>query len=191
MAFTLFHLGDILNEIGEDKCLEIFSNFLCPLDDDVEYFLKEKAILFQKMNIARTYLVYTTYKDKPVLVGYFAIALKPLQVRRNVSGTLKKKLTGTKSKTINTIQAILIGQLAKNYHNKYNELITGSELLYLVFKVILDIHHLIGGRVIFLECKNAPGLVEFYTKNGFSYYDTESENNLLQYICFVNDIELK
>ena len=91
MALTLFHLGDLLNEIGEDKCLEIFSNFSCPLDDDVEFFLKEKAIIFQRMNIARTYLVYATYKDKPVLVGYFAIALKPLQVRRNVSGTLKKK----------------------------------------------------------------------------------------------------
>ncbi len=85
----------------------------------------------------------------------------------------------------------MIGQLAKNYHNEYDKLITGSELLYLALKVILDIHHLIGGRVIFLECKNEPGLIEFYKNNGFFYYDTESENQLLQYICFINDIELK
>ncbi|HML90621.1 MAG TPA: hypothetical protein PKA28_19495 [Methylomusa anaerophila] len=104
------------------------------MDSDIEYFLHEKAILFHKLGISRTYLVYTSYKDKKELVGYFAIAPKVLRIKNNVSISLRKKLVGTKSNGINEIPVFLIGQLSKNYRDGLDKLISGDELLYLTMK---------------------------------------------------------
>ena len=50
------------------------SDFSCPLNADVEDFLKFKAIEFSRQGLAQTHLVMASYRDKPVLVGYFAMA---------------------------------------------------------------------------------------------------------------------
>ena len=91
MAYSVIHLGDMIETLGEDQCKQLFASFLCPLDYDIEYFLKDKAIIFQKMGVSRTYLVYTSYKDDQVLVGYFSLAFKAVVIRKNVNKTMRKK----------------------------------------------------------------------------------------------------
>ena len=139
MAYFVLSLREMIKEIGEDECKKQVANFSCPLDYDIEYFLIEKAILFENLGISRTYLVYASYKNKKVLVGYFAIANKTLIIREDISKTMRKKLTGFKSKEVNTIPVYLIGQLAKNYNYdiKKLKLISGQELLRLAFEKIL------------------------------------------------------
>lgn len=44
--FVQFNLGEMLEKLGEDKTKEILSSFSCPLNADVEKFLKHKAIEF-------------------------------------------------------------------------------------------------------------------------------------------------
>lgn len=192
MAFSVIHLGDMIDELGESECKQYLANFLCPLDEDIEYFLKEKAILFQKMSVSRTYLVYTSYKDNPVLVGYFALAFKGLSVRRQVSGSLRRKITGNKSKEINEIPVFLIGQISKNYADNLDKLnlISGEDLLRLAFIKIKEAQRITGGRIVLIECNDNTKLKDFYSKYGFIFLDQDGKDGLLRYIRELNQIAL-
>ncbi|MEW6065606.1 MAG: hypothetical protein AB1538_10635 [Bacillota bacterium] len=180
----------MIKEIGEDMCKQLFANFSCPLDPDIEYFLKEKAILFENLDISRTYLVYASYQDENILVGYFAIASKTLTIRSDISKTLRKKLTGFKIKHIKTIPVYLIGQLAKNYASNLKKLnlISGEELLRLAFKKIIEAQSVAGGRIILVECADKPKLRDFYEKYGFKIYSQDNEDGLLRYIREIRGI---
>ncbi|WP_312560815.1 hypothetical protein [Anaerospora sp.] len=190
MAYQIVHLGEMIEVLGENKCKQLFANFSCPLDSDIEYFLKEKAILFQKMAVSRTYLVYTSYKNENVLVGYFALSSKGLSVRRNVSATLRKKITGSKSREITAIPVFLIGQLSKNYADNLDKLslISGAELLRMAFRKIIEAQRLTGGRIILVECIDNKKLEEFYTRHGFIFLDKDGNDGLFRYIREINGI---
>ena len=43
--------------LGEDKLVQLLSEFSCPLNPDAERFLKQQAIEFAKKHQAVTYLV--------------------------------------------------------------------------------------------------------------------------------------
>ena len=43
-GYGLVLLSEMVEEIGEEKTREVLSNFSCPLNKDVEDFLKNKAI---------------------------------------------------------------------------------------------------------------------------------------------------
>jgi hypothetical protein len=47
----------LLNKIGEDRVTLLLSSFSCPLNVDIEGFLKRKAIGFARQGIAITYIV--------------------------------------------------------------------------------------------------------------------------------------
>ena len=144
------------------------------------------------MGLSRTYFVYAPYKGKNVLAGYFAITSKNLTIRKKVSGEFRRKITGFKCKEPSEVPVYLIGQLAKNYDNGYNEvpLITGNELLWQALKKILEIRHLLGGRVILVECNDTQYLRKFYEDNGFDFIEKDSEDGLLKYIIKADDIKL-
>ncbi|EGO63481.1 hypothetical protein [Acetonema longum] len=192
MAFSVIHLGDMIDELGEDECKKHLAVFSCSLDGDIEFFLKEKAILFQVMGVSRTYLVYASYKDSPILVGYFSLASKGLSVRKNVSGSLRKKITGSKSKEISAIPVFLIGQISKNYANDMDklQLISGSDLLRLALIKIKEAQHITGGRIVLIECIGHNKLKEFYDKHGFVFLDQDGNDGLLRYIREINHIDI-
>lgn len=66
-------------KLGESRILQVLSGFSCPKNPDVEWFFKKSSIEFTKRNQSVTYLVFDVSSME--LVGYFAIALKPLTVR--------------------------------------------------------------------------------------------------------------
>lgn len=57
-GYVQINLRDMINNIGEDKTKIILSNFICPLNKDVDNFLKHKSIEFSKQGIAITYLIF-------------------------------------------------------------------------------------------------------------------------------------
>ena len=66
--------------------------FSCPQNVEVEHFLKANAVEFTKRSQSVTYLVFDTNATR--LVGYFALAMKPVSVRlANISKTTAKKLS--------------------------------------------------------------------------------------------------
>lgn len=172
MSYKIINLKDIYNSIGEQKTKEILKTFKCELNKDVEYFLKEKAIEFSKQGISRTFIVLSENKDKNVIVGYFAIAIKSISIEKSrLSKTQRKKFSkysnNNNESKFYQISMPLIGQLGKNFNNNYNKLITGDILLKLACDKIKEIQDNIGGRYVFLECEDNESLKEFYESNGF------------------------
>ena len=169
------YIGNENPELGEDELLQILSEFSCPMNLDVERFLKHSSIEFTKKNQSVTYLVFSVADGK--LLGYFALALKPLTVRgETVSNTVKRKLLriselDKKSDTY-TMSAYLIAQLGKNYSENDGKMITGAELLELVWDKIKATQYMFGGMVTFLEAENEEKLLSFYRNNRFSQFDT-------------------
>lgn len=172
MGYKIINLKDIYSELGEQETKEILSRYKCDLNQDVEYFLKEKAIVFSKQDIARTYIVTSQYREQEVIVGYFAITNKVTNIKKvKLSETKRKKLLkfaiyDKESKSYN-ISLPLIGQLGKNYDNGYNDLISGDILLKMACDKIKEAQELMGGRFVFLECEDKAKLEEFYQNNGF------------------------
>lgn len=163
------------HEVGELALVKLLSEFSCPMNLDVEHFLKNSAIEFTKKNQSVTYLVFS--KDNGELLGYFTLALKPLTIRgETVSNTTKRKLLriselDEKSDTY-TMSAYLIAQLGKNYTGGREKQISGRELLELAWMVIEEAQYMLGGVVTFLEAENEEKLLSFYQNNRFSPFDT-------------------
>lgn len=140
-GYGLVNLKEMIQEVGEERTKEVLSTFSCPLNKDVEYFLHSKAIEFAKQGIAQTQLVFTSYKGEPVLVGYFTLSNKVLEIpRKSVSKTMAKKvnrfaMTRDIPYAMNDnymISAPLIGQLGKNFANEYNKVLHRFDLAFLV-----------------------------------------------------------
>lgn len=169
------NLKDILSddELGENAAKSILSSFSCPLNPDVEHFLKHTAIEFSRQGISSTYLIMASYQSSPVLVGYFTLANKIFCISKDSlpNRTWKKRMAkfGQFDKDIHryTISAPLIGQLGKNYTNSYNELITGDELLKLALDKVREMQYIVGGKIVYLECEQKEKLIDFYSQNGF------------------------
>lgn len=162
-------------ELGEDMLLQILSEFSCPMNPDVERFLKKSSIEFTKKNQSVTYLVFSVIDGK--LLGYFTLALKPLTVKgETVSNTVKRKLLRVseldEQSDTYTMSAYLIAQIGKNYSENEGKMITGAELLELVWDKIKAAQYMFGGMVTFLEAENEEKLLSFYRNNHFSQFDT-------------------
>ena len=187
-GFKIIRLTEMIQQLGEERVEEILSSFSSPQNKDVENFLKTKAIVFDLQSISRTHLVFTSYKQEPVLVGYFTLANKVFKIpNKNISKSLKKRITKfgryDPDFKLYTISAPLIAQLGKNFTSNYSELITGDELLQMACDIIADIQLSIGGKIIYIECEDKPKLLSFYERNGFRKFserqlDRASKDNI-------------
>ncbi|MGM5473768.1 GNAT family acetyltransferase [Bacillus pumilus] len=195
MALKIISLTDLINsdQTEEDikKLLFSFETIKSRSESgarDVEEFLHNKAIQFEIMGIARTYLVMSTYKKKPLLAGYFALSTRPLIIPKRqyskISKNLQKRLMGFGHKTEQDayeVKGYLLGQLGKNYSAdaQIAKCVTGQDILHLSYSKVLDAHRIVGGRILYLECEHHEKVKKFYNDNGFSelaHY--ESENKL-------------
>ena len=175
-GYNLINLINLINEIGEDNSKNILSNFSCPLNKDLEHFLHYNAIIFSKQRLAATYLVFSSYKDKPTLIGYFTIATKVVNIKRTaMSSRMRNRISKfsqyNNDTKVYTISSPLIAQLGKNFKNGINKLITGDELLKLACDKVKEIQMLSSGKITYLECENVEKLINFYTSNGFFQFD--------------------
>jgi len=165
-------LREMVKTLGEDRVKSILSGFLCPKNPDVEYFLKQKAIEFDKQSISSTHLIFTSYRSNPVLIGYFTLANKCIDIPLNkLSSSMKKRIArfGARNSDGRLIQIALplIAQLGKNYNGGYNNLISGDELLKIAIEQIQEGQRIFGGKCAYLECEDIDKLKDFYKSNGF------------------------
>lgn len=166
------NLHDMISEIGEEKTKELLSGFLCPQNLDVQYFLREKAILFAKQGFATTYLVFMSHQGNTVLVGYYALAIKAVVIKGTAlnakwRGRLRRYADYDEELKQFTIALPLIGQLGKNYENDYNRLISGDDLLQMACDKVRSLQMMASGKMAYLECEDIEPLTEFYERNGF------------------------
>lgn len=176
-SYVEIDLNDMLEEIGEEKTKLHLSYFYCPLNKDVENFLKEKAILFSKREYSKTTLVYWVSGDEKTkeLVGYYTVTEKIIRIHHDaLNAKERRKLHGygefDQAKRAYELPAPLIAQLGKNYMNGNNSLIDGKDLLQLAMRKIKLVQNIIGGKIAYLECEDIPQLVNFYTENHFKVF---------------------
>lgn len=169
------NLKRIIQNVGEDRVRALLSNFSCPMNQDVETFIRQKAIEFAKQEVASTHLVFASYRDEVVLIGFYSIAIKQFSIKRSaLSANLRHRIAKFAAYNAELmrydIAAPLIAQLAKNYAAGYNQLITGDELLQMACDRVRQAQMIIGGKVTYLECENKPALIQFYERNGFKVF---------------------
>lgn len=173
LNYTIVKLDELMRTFPDDenKIREILGCFVCLNNPDVDKFLKEKAFVFDRQGLSKTYLVYTSYQDEMVLVGYFALANKSFVVRKNtkISKTLLKRISkfGQYDAELKQymISSPLIAQLGKN--DEYKGLISGDVLLSYACNTVKEAQSLLGGKIVYLECEDKLRLLEFYRNNGF------------------------
>lgn len=201
MGYKVIALEDMYEAIDENKIKEVLCNFECDLNKDVEYFIRQKSIEFLKSGISKTFLVFASNKDRPVIVGYFSLTTKSIDVKKKyLTNTMKKRIrrfaNNNEYEKYFTVSLPLIGQLGKNYKNGYNDLISGDELLKLACDKVREAQKIVGGKFVYLECEDIEYLKEFYSSNGFVCFGKrnldgdERDKNvgqyLLQMLCYLN-----
>jgi len=163
------------SEISEDRIVEILSSFMCAQDKDIESFLHDRAIEFERLSKSRTYLIMdeeelASWEDYKVY-GYITIALKILSIPESSSNRFRKELDGFSAKIhgepISEFPCYLIGQLARNSDVEKNAL-SGEKLLQLSFDIIESAAETVGGRYLMIECHDNQKLINFYSSNGFN-----------------------
>lgn len=173
-GYNIVSLNDMIAELGENTTKGILSTFSCPKNLDVEHFLKNTAIVFEKQGISRTRLIFCQHKGKLEFVAYFAIASKNFSISaktKRLSSNWKRRLAkyGKLDTLLNQyiVPAPLIAQLGKNFNNGLNELISGDELLKLACDTVKAGQRFLGGKIVYLECEDEDRLTTFYSDNGF------------------------
>ncbi|MBP1566415.1 MAG: GNAT family acetyltransferase [Oscillospiraceae bacterium] len=167
-----------VDNIGDDIS-SIISDFSCPLNKDVEYFLHNNATEFTKKKQSVTYLVLSA--ENAQLLGYFSLTVKPITLtinkNTNISNTMRKKIERVSKfdeyTNSYTLAAYLIAQLGKNFSKNLCGFIDGSDLLSLAIEKIKEAQNIVGGVAVFLEAEDNKKLLDFYkNKNGFIEFGT-------------------
>ena len=164
------NLRKLLDEYEEIDIIEMLKNFksirTSGIKNDIEVFLQEKAIKFEKSSISSTYIVFS--KNNKIL-GYFTIANRSLVIPKEnfevLSKTQQKKLGNSAAILRNgdlMTSSFLLGQLGKNYSDGVKNLISGRELLTFAYNLFLKIKELINVKYIWLECQNEVKIISFY-----------------------------
>lgn len=154
--------------MGKTEILELgLSQFFCPKNEDVQEFIRSKAVEFEQRDLGRTYFIVdeqlTLLEQHIAILGYFTLAMKSIVFSPEISKELRKKIANDKNALMAT--GYLIGQLGKN--DKYREYIKGEEILSVAMELISDLHERLGGRFVYVECEDHPKLISFYERNHF------------------------
>lgn len=180
---TVYPLSELIRSQNSEEdtgfLSELLSSFSCEKDKDIEFFLHNNAIRFEKLNKSRTYLLCDSdslnEKGEFVILGYFSTALKVLDLPDHLSNRRRKEMDGLSAKlhgeVIRSVPCYLIGQLAKNSNISGECAIKGSELIDYALTIIQYAETLVGGRFVMIECRNTPKLLDFYAENRFKKFD--------------------
>ncbi|MDR7123098.1 hypothetical protein [Rheinheimera soli] len=162
----------MLEELGEEPTTRLLSLFSCPRNPDVENFLKQKSIAFEKTHNARTRLILD---EQGSILAYFSVSFKELVLESAALNKSQVKRLDGFNKNAERIRAFLIGQLGKNFSVQNNR-ITLADILAEIYSIIHDARELVGGRVIILECENNPALIQLYRDHGFTLIETTDDD---------------
>jgi acetyltransferase, GNAT family len=168
-------LSELLKYDTEENIKNKFlNNFKSLENNDIEKFLHNRAIEFEKKSVSTTHLVFNNKK----LVGYLSLSNKSLILSKErfekLSNSRKKKLMQSGQILENghlAVNSYLIGQLGKNYNLTKEEQIKGKDLLSFGFNLLLEVKKIMTARYVWLECENFEKLINFYRTFGFEKID--------------------
>ena len=171
-TFTLPEWEAIL---GRDDLERLIESFSCPVNGEVENFLKTKAFQSSRLSASQTYLVCNDRTG--LLLGYFTLLLKTYTVkaaslssanRRLISRFAEEDAAGNFNAAV-----YLIAQIGKNFAIAKENQIKGCDLLARAEDEFRSIKKRVGGKLVMVEReRDCPKLLDFYNMNGFKSWTT-------------------
>ena len=172
----------------------LFSGFACPLNKEVDDFLKNKAVQSNKLKASVSYLVVDS--ETAVLLGYFTLVLKPFTIHES-------KLSKTNIRLISrfaerneetgsfTAALYLIAQIGKNYALPEDRRISGGDLMSLALDKLRAAQDLVGGKMVMVEREaDREKLLSFYQANGFKSWNARfDKKDKVQYDQMIRVLE--
>ena len=169
---SLITLSVAERTLGSDGLTEMISRFACPLNSDVEDYLKnpKRATNSSRMSSSVSYLVLNSQTSD--LLGYFTLMMKAYSVESGQLSSKNRRLVERFSEVDKqgkfVVPVYLIAQLGKNFALPKEKQIAGVDLLKLAIDRFSKVRGEIGGKLVMVEREaDCPKLLEFYTKNGF------------------------
>lgn len=188
MIFHTFSLFDLIKEGNKkEDLMKILSRFSCPLNSNVEKFIKNKAYDFERIGLSRTYLItYRPKGGKSKLIAVFVLGMSNVEINEKFTRLDRKELFGTTYPLGKNVKTLLVGQLAKNYAEGNDKYISGDLLMKYVFYKIKEVHRMFPSVVTHIDCDNHPKLRKYYERNGFRLF--KRLDNRLVYLFPTNNI---
>lgn len=187
---------DVKPDINES--IELFSlvnltegyrldDFSCSIPEYKE-FIKDRALDFQTLNIARTYLLIN--KSNADVVSYMSLVSDSIRLEQN-----ERIQEFPEHIKFGSFPSIKIGKLAVNssYRERYKGI--GSLMIELARGIAAEINESVACKFITVDAdvENDPHLIEFYTKNSFvlneSYPHGSNRRQISMRLNIYNEIE--
>lgn len=174
-SFQCLNISELLKIYSENELACILNRFKCNKNSEIDTFLKNSAIDFNKKSQAITYLIFDC-NDK--LMGYFSLSLKPIMINSVVmsKSDLKKVLRISDLELDNNTvspASYLIAQLGKDDRSSINIDIIFDFINYF----INEAKNICGGVVEFLESENSVKLIDMYKDRGFKTFNTRKSKS--------------
>jgi len=169
MSYSVSPLNDVLSKYPEEHVSAVLSSFSCERDKEVELFLREKAIVQEKKQTSRTYLIFDDDAEH-LLVAFFAVAVSIIKDEGlKCSSRMLRKMNINEG----IAMSYLIGQLGKRDGGAKG---LGTFAIERAIGIIVDANAKVGCRVIRIDCRES--LIGYYESNGFTLVRSNKEGNL-------------
>ena len=175
----IFTLPEVIAILGEDEAQKALSSFSVQKNLDVEKFIRENAIPYQRHHNARTYLFVG---DSFHICGFFSLSLSCLEVPDEISANMKRKMRGFGRSSAKTVPCYLLGQLAREDSAPHDS-VSLQSVLDIVLGYLDTIQEAIGGRFLRIDCEDK--LIHLYEAYGFKKVYRDDELELNQMIMFI------
>ena len=173
--YSCFKLANLLAENSTNQVRKLLKTFSCAKNADVQDFLHNKAITFERNLRSCTYL-YMNDESKSVS-GYFSIGITYL-LTNQLDKAVVKFLDGYTDETI-AIPCYLVGQLGKSDECKGK---IGSYLLDEALNFIDKAQDILKGRFVLIDAVNEPKVLEFYKQNSFVAVENSTSNKSIKMV---------
>lgn len=168
-----------------EKILDTYRN---SKDPDIEDFLRNKAVTYEKRKWCSVYLLVNEEKlnnETIFIEGYFTLSNRVLHLSDKVSNNLRKKLyNGLKKTDENYIHVLLIGQLGKYIDEDSCSLLSAEEILDSAFEIIEQVRERIVCNCVILECNSERNSLRNAYQN-YGFHELQSEASLIQYFTII------
>ena len=167
-----------------DCLLSALCNFRCSQDEDIESFLRDKAIEFWKKRFCNVYLLLNEelfMQGEWFVEAYFTLSHKTLCVTDRISRSKVQKASGG-FRDAESLHFVLIGQLGKHIERKEDGTyrrsgLTSAEILDRAFEKIYLASESIPCRCVMVECSDEPKVRAVYENYGFKFFQNDGKHN--------------
>ena len=139
---SLLTISEFEDTVGSDALADTLARFSCPLNKEVESYLKDssRAVQSSQMSSSVTYLAFDSRSND--LLGYFTLMMKAYSVKSDALNSANKRLIRRFSEIDSsgnfTAAVYLIAQIGKNFALPEEDQIEGSELLMAAMNVFCE-----------------------------------------------------